>query len=109
MEGTGVGDQRDGLCRRDGHGRDGQSRGCNCPEEGDMGRRPRVVVPPLAGHMEAWVQHEVSPGQTSSAEQAPREQGPHGTKQSPVNSLYLSSYCSWVHNSNRANIMQLEH
>ena len=74
-----------------------------------MGRRSRVVVPPPAGHMEAWGQHEVSPGQTSSAEQAPRQQGPHGTKQSPVNSLYLSSYCSWVHNSNRANIRQLEH
>ena len=109
MGGTGVGDQRDGQQGRDRHGRDGQSRGCNAPGAGDLGLRPRVVGPRPAGHIEAWWEHEASPGQTRSAEQPPREQGPDGTKRSPVNTLCLSSYWSWVHYSNRANIRQSEH
>ena len=95
MGGTGVGDQRDGQQGRDRHGSDGQSRGCNAPGAGDLGLRPRVVGPRPAGHTEAWWEHEASPGQTRSAEQPPREQGPHGTKRSPVTTLCLSSYCSW--------------
>ena len=77
MGGTCVGNQRDGQQGRDRHGRGEQSRGCNAPGAGDLGLRPRVVGPRPAGHIEAWGEHEASPGQTSSAEQPPREQGPH--------------------------------
>ena len=68
---TGVGDRRDGQQGRYRHGRDGQSRGCNAPGTGDMGLRPRVVSPRPAEHVEAWGEHDASPGQTSSAKQPP--------------------------------------
>ena len=76
MGGTGVGDQRDGQQGRYRHGRDGQSRGLNALGAGDMGLRPRVVVPRPADHVEAWGEHEASPGHTSSAKQLPPAAGP---------------------------------